>query len=506
MSAFRAFTTRIPRLLRRSPAVTKQARFLSTTKPWNSGHKPLLDDEFVHQSAVEDPFPEKTLHANSKPPNKFPDHGLPVMSLRDMCTCPRCVDPSTRQKLFVTAEIPADIALESVQELPHGVEIQWANDIPGTGPHVSVFDKSIFNAMATTGSSKTLPPMPSRRLWNDDQFRAEVPDCTYEAYMQDDTVFYQALQKLHSHGLLFLKNVPESPESVIRITNRIGPLKNTFYGETWDVRSVPQAKNVAYTSQDLGFHMDLLYMKQPPHLQFLHCIRSSASGGASLFTDSFKAVAELFQSDEEAFCQLEKRPITFHYDHIDSHYYQQSRPLIELAPLDFGSTRFPNFQALQNSDKRVGRSWIRDAFNLPDHLEAVSWAPPFQAPFELTNKFSRPSQASRHHIANMENNIRHWHAAAKKFNDIIHRPENIHERMMRPGECVIFDNRRVLHARKAFEVADAGKERWLRGAYLDKDPFVSKLRVLAHRFSTPKGFAVVEDGEGEVAAAAAASS
>jgi gamma-butyrobetaine dioxygenase len=426
------------------------------------------------------------------------------MSLRDMCTCPRCVDPSTRQKLFVTAEIPADIALESVQELPHGVEIRWANDIPGVEPHVSTFDKSIFNAMATTGSSKSLPPMPSRRLWKDDQFRAEVPDCTYEAYMQDDAVLYQALQKLHSHGLLFLKNVPESPESVIRITNRIGPLKNTFYGETWDVRSVPQAKNVAYTSQDLGFHMDLLYMKQPPHLQFLHCIRSSASGGASLFTDSFKAVNELFLFDEEAFCQLEKRPITFHYDHIDSHYYQQSRPLIELAPLDFGATRFPNFEGIGDSDRRVRRSWVRDAFKLSDYLEAVSWAPPFQAPFELTNKYSRPSASAKNHpIANMETNLRHWHGAAKKFNDIIHRPENIHERMMKPGECVIFDNRRVLHARKAFEVADAGKERWLRGAYLDKDPFMSKLRVLAHRFSTPKDFVVVGEEVAEVAAVAA---
>jgi gamma-butyrobetaine dioxygenase len=424
------------------------------------------------------------------------------MSLRDMCTCPRCIDPSTRQKLFVTAEIPADIALESVQELPHGVEIRWANDIPGVEPHVSTFDKSIFNAMATTGSSKTLPPMPSRRLWKDDQFRAEVPDCSYEAYMQDDAVLYQALQKLHSHGLLFLKNVPESPESVICITNRIGPLKNTFYGETWDVRSVPQAKNVAYTSQDLGFHMDLLYMKQPPHLQFLHCIRSSASGGASLFTDSFKAVNELFQTDEEAFCQLEKRQITFHYDHIDSHYYQQSRPLIELAPLDFGARRFPNFEGMRSSDRPVRGSWMRDAFKLSDHLEAVSWAPPFQAPFELTNKYSRPS-TKNHPIANMETNIRHWHGAAKKFNDIIHRPENIHERMMKPGECVIFDNRRVLHARKAFEVADAGKERWLRGAYLDKDPFMSKLRVMAHRFSTPKDFVVV--GEEEAGAAAAAS-
>jgi hypothetical protein len=62
-----------------------------------------------------------------------------------------------------------------------------------------------------------------------------------------------------------------------------------------------------------------------------------------------------------------------------------------------------------------------------------------------------------------------------------------------------------LHARKAFEVADAGKERWLRGAYLDKDPFVSKLRVLAHRFSTPQDFVAMEDKEEEAAAAAAAS-
>lgn len=421
-----------------------------------------------------------------------------------MCTCPRCVDPSTRQKLFVTAEIPSDIALESVKEVPNGVEIRWANDIPGLDPHISVFDKGIFDAMARTGSSKTSPPLPRRRLWHDRQFRAEALDLTYEAYMEDDTVLYHALQQLHSHGLLFLKDVPESAESVIRITNRIGPLKNTFYGETWDVRSVPQAKNVAYTSQDLGFHMDLLYMKQPPHLQFLHCIRSSASGGASLFTDSFKAVANLFHTDEHEFCELEKRPITFHYDHIDSHYYQQSRPLVELAPLNFGTSKFSNFDSLRRSERLAAggpkRSWIRDVFKLEDHLEAVSWAPPFQAPFQLTNSHSRPPKPDM--TTHMENNLRRWHRAAKKFNEIIHRPENIHERMMKPGECVIFDNRRVLHARKAFEVADAGKERWLRGAYLDKDPFMSKMRVLAHRFSNLNDSAMKEGMGAEATAAA----
>lgn len=405
------------------------------------------------------------------------------MSLRDMCTCPRCVDQSTRQKLFSTVEISPDIAIANVTELPDGIHVRWNNDLPGFDEsHTSVFTKATFDAMAARGSPKTLSPLPARSLWTDQQFRSEGPDITFEAYMEDDATLYKSLQQLHSHGLLFLKDVPASPNCISRIVQRIGPLKNTFYGNLWDVRSVPEAKNVAYTSQDLGFHMDLLYMKQPPHLQFLHCLRSSAAGGANLFADSFKAVAEIFESDKDAFCELEKRPITFHYDHIDSHYYQQSRPLIELAPLRFNTNSFNNFGELRNYQlRRTGTTWLQGLFKLEDYLEAVSWSPPFQAPFQTTNPYlRRPEEHSLTH--EVELNLRYWHPAARKFNDIIHKKENVHERMMKPGECVIFDNRRVLHARRAFEVADAGKERWLRGAYLDKDPFVSKLRVLAHRF------------------------
>lgn len=428
---------------------------------------------------------------------------LPKLALRDMCTCPRCVDQSTRQKLFSTVEIPSTIGIQDVIELPDSLEIEWKHDLPGFEGHKSVFSKKLINALASTGSSKTLPSLPSRRLWSDAEFRAEAPDMTYEAYMHDDATLYQALQQLHSHGLLFLKDVPESAESVARITQRIGPLKNTFYGETWDVRSVPKAKNVAYTSQDLGFHMDLMYMKQPPHLQFLHCIRSSAKGGASLFTDSFKAVKQLFEEDEGDFSMLQHRPMTFHYDHIDSHYYQQSRPAIELAPLTFGPHTFADFHGLRRSVKQNPyNAWIRDAFKLEDFLEAVSWAPPFQAPFQLTNAYT--DIPDKNFGSTLEVVLRRWNDAARKFNALIHQEENIHERMMKPGECVIFDNRRVLHARKAFEVADAGKERWLRGAYLDKDPFMSKLRVLANRSQSSNGASLNEDMELRAEAAAAA--
>lgn len=411
-----------------------------------------------------------------------------------MCSCTRCVDQSSRQKHFSTVDIPPKIGIETLTNLPDGLEIEWKNDMPGFEGHKSVFSRKMIDAMASTGRTSILPELPSRRLWNNDEFREETSDLTYEAYMEDDSTLLKALRQMQTYGLLFLRDVPEDPESVIRITQRIGPLKNTFYGDTWDVRSVPQAKNVAYTSQDLGFHMDLLYLKQPPHLQFLHCIRSSSNGGASLFTDSFRAVAKLYQENRGAFDELIRRPITYHYDHIDSHYYQHSRPLIEIDPSRFGGGDYTSFRHLQRT---------AESFKLDDYLEAVSWSPPFQAPFQLSGSHS--NGPDRDFTGQCEVNIRSWHGAAREFNSLIHDKQGIHERMMKPGECVIFDNRRVLHARKAFEVADAGKERWLRGSYLDKDPFLSKLRVLMHRFESNKdGEALNGDEKVRAEAAAAA--
>lgn len=409
-------------------------------------------------------------------------HVFSPLLLRDLCTCPRCVDASTRQKLFSTTDIPADIQAASVDADSNGdVSVRWLHDAPGFGEdHVSRFEQGTLHNLIKSGLTQGAPPHMPKRLWNAEVYRNEVQDIDYAAYMQDDRSLLTALQALHTHGLLFLTNVPESDASVSTIAERIGPVKNTFYGYTWDVRSVAEAKNVAYTSQDLGFHMDLLYMEQPPHLQFLHCIRSSSAGGASLSTDSFKAATDLFAQDPEAFQALHRLPVNFHYDHPRSHFYRQERRVIEPRPRRLGEIRGDVFaQAI----KRASESGTPlEGIRVVGELDAVSWAPPFQAPVLPVRTPTIRESTARNLLENANAWITPWHAAAGKFNALIHRPEGIYERMMKPGECVIFDNRRVLHARKAFEVADVGKERWLRGAYLDKDPYLSKLEVLQQRF------------------------
>nr|POF12908.1 gamma-butyrobetaine dioxygenase [Quercus suber] len=409
--------------------------------------------------------------------------------LRDICQCDHCIDTSTKQKLYCTSDIPADIQVASSYADERGISMRWKSDVPGfDAKHTTHIDIAQLKSLSEDGSTTTWPSPPKRVVWDNALFNEDVEDIDYRAYMEDDFALHTAVQQLRTHGLLFLTNVPEDASSVVKITERIGPQKNTFYGSTWDVRSVPEAKNVAYTSQDLGFHMDLMYLEQPPHIQFLHCIRSSSLGGASLFTDSFKAVRDLAHTDPTAFEDLCRIDVSFHYDHPKSQYYYQKRPTIILPdPLHVHNAYITRdlYLAKRNQPPKPME-------NLPVEqiVDAVTWSPPFQAPFSAisTHRERFPNlQKTFNQQKRMKENvlgkdIAIYNKAAAAFNALIHRPEGIHERMMKPGECVLFDNRRVLHARRAFEVADAGKERWLRGSYLDRDPFMSKLRILQDRY------------------------
>lgn len=416
-------------------------------------------------------------------------HEFSSILLRDLCGCSQCVDPSTRQKYRLTTDIPATIRPRAIAQTETGVSIVWDNDASGYDrDHTTEINAETLRQYIDTGFTVTAnSSFGPRSLWSAAEYN-RLPDMSYDEYMQSDSALYRMLMQLHTHGLAFLTEVPGSEKSVSAIAERIGPVKNTFYGYTWDVRSVPESKNVAYTSQDLGFHMDLLYMEQPPHLQFLHCIRSSAAGGASLFTDSLRSASDLLDADTGAFNSLANNTVNFHYNHPSSALYHQSRRVLEVDGVSYRGGVQNMLAAYSLNKHRAAfpeKNQIEEVDDIQpmEHVLAVSWSPPFQAPFGRRIAQNEPMQP----LDLTSERLHAWHSAAQKFNQLIHRPEMIYERMMKPGECVLFDNRRVLHARKAFEVGDVGKERWLRGAYLDKDPYMSKLRVLQHQLGKNAG-------------------
>lgn len=174
--------------------------------------------------------------------------------------------------------------------------------------------------------------------------------------------------------------------------------------------------------------MDLLYYNSPPGLQFLHCLRNSVSGGSSIFVDSFRVATLLRMRSPVAFTTLTTQPVQFHYLNDNKHFYF-SRPTI-----------------------------------VPDHtdphglaIDHINYAPPFQAPFEVETTGKNKS------------NWRRFISAFKGFAEISEREDMRFEETLKEGECVVFNNRRVLHARRAFDTESG--ERWLKGTYVDWDDF-----------------------------------
>ncbi|MCJ1408942.1 hypothetical protein MMC19_003019 [Ptychographa xylographoides] len=385
-----------------------------------------------------------------------------VIYLRDACSCPRCVDSSTSQKLFETADIPLDIEFKSSKYLPDGsTEILWQNDIPGYENHRSIFMPSFSKNKNNNWMRKQISSnFPLRAPWSRQLLTRNNRTFPYEEYMNSTETLHEALNHLQRYGIIFIESMPSDPSSIELVATRIGPLRNSLYGSTWDVRSVPSAKNVAYTSQNLGFHMDLLYMQEPPGLQLLHTLKASSEGGESLFSDGFEAFRRIIQDTPQHAIHLKTFKVTYRYKN-DGHWYQQERPTIQ-NDTRFTRTR-PKIRGLQAPEGEI------------------NWSPPFQGPLQVAIEPNNPGPSYKDHPP-PRTALRSYVEAAKQFKTFLEAEDAVFQTKMAEGTCVIFDNRRILHARKAF---GSNEERWLRGAYVDKDPFHSRLRVLNEEFGNP---------------------
>lgn len=358
----------------------------------------------------------------------------PALFLRDSCKCTQCVDPNSTQKNFDTCQIPTDIAIESLECQDDGVHIKWRNDIPSFSNHTSFVPRKLLveqRSESDTRASHHNSRGP--RLWKAKDAE-NLPWMQYDKYIADDKIFLQAVKQLRDYGFLLIKNVPHSEESVKKIARRIGIIRNTFYGQTWDVKSKKAAKNVAYTKQYLGLHMDLLYMNEPPGFQLLHCLKNDASGGNALFADAYNAFLSLHTSQQSALEQLE---LNYKYDN-DSHQYYRTTSFIKRL------------------DERRSHGRNNIAF--------INHSPPFQGALPQSN------------FGKYANKLPTKIDALKAFTEATEHPDNLFEYRYEAGDCVIFNNRRVLHGRREFD-PETG-ERWLKGCYIDSDVFNSRMRVL----------------------------
>jgi alpha-ketoglutarate-dependent taurine dioxygenase len=369
--------------------------------------------------------------------------------LRDSCPCRLCVDPDSGQKNFSTTDLPHRPPIERAKLNPdRSLEIFWTNDAPSGGaPHISVFpaeEVAAWQNDATWQRTRVVGHAPDSIPWDRAAYEALLADgrcrVSYQDWMSDEPAFWDALLDLRRTGLIFVTGVPSDEGEVERIARRIGPLQDTFYGRTWDVKSKPRAENVAYTSKFLGLHQDLLYHDPVPGLQLLHCLANSCAGGESLFSHGVRAAHELRLTALSLYDRLTKHRVMFGY-RKGEHHYLSARNTISTTP-----SGYP---------------------------KSTAWAPPFQATFKPASTEAR------------RNNMVRWKFAATAFQRIAESETNMLEVKLKEGECVIFDNRQILHGRRQFAAGggngDDGGSRWLKGAYISHQNYAAAATRLAER-------------------------
>ena len=345
--------------------------------------------------------------------------------LRDNCANLR--HPSSRQKLRSATRIPG-LSIGAMHAEDDSLHITWAPD--GVS---SAFDATWLRTLGDSISAHATPEAAAE----DGAVPMSLPRFSYDELAHGgEPALWQWLSQLRQDGVTLLEGVPCEPELVEQVASLIGPVQPQIYGNAWSVVSQKDAINIAYTGEPLELHMDLMYYESPPGLQLLHCLAfdDGVEGGESTMVDAF-AIAERFRREEpEAFATLARVPATFVKDHSD-----RAEPVLM------------SYQ----------RSHL--ALDARSQLVGVFWSPPFEGPL----------------LAPAADAAAYYDAYPKLQAAIDAAPALTHR--LRPGEMIVFNNRRMLHGRKGF-VQNGDAMRHLRGCYVNIDEFANRLNLLRRRY------------------------
>lgn len=343
---------------------------------------------------------------------------FPTIWLRD--NCPSGLHPKTHERL---------LDLLAIDEAPVLISAALDDDfavLEYEDGHISRMPVALMSAHRPGRRAADAGTIPEQ-LWRADLGASGIPRHTSAQIMADNHALSAWMKDTATLGLTIVENLEDRIAAGVDVAERVGFLRATNFGTTFEVINKPDPNNLAYTSVALPLHTDLPNQEVPPGYQFLHCLANEATGGGSLFADGFAMAEDLRHDDPEAFSLLCDVQIPFRFSDNDAD-IQVHRPVITL-----------------DASGQV----IEIRYNA--HLAGI-----FDMPSEVMPAYYRA-----------------YRAYMAKTRDQKYR---INVRL-KSGEMVVFDNRRVLHGRDSFDPSTGFRH--LHGCYVDRGEFFSRLRLLA---------------------------
>ncbi|NKB67312.1 MAG: DUF971 domain-containing protein [Candidatus Latescibacteria bacterium] len=338
--------------------------------------------------------------------------------LRDNCPCVQCRHPGSGQRLLETATIPAATHPAAYRPETDGdLAVDWQPE-----GHQSRYPAALLRAYAQEAAAPEYVPI----AW-EGSFDTALVEMAYDDLGQDKAL-HRWLTNLPVYGFALLRQCPLQEGLVEEVAQHFGYVRQTNYGRIFDVRSVSDPNNLAYTGLALSPHTDNPYRDPVPGLQLLHCLVSSAAGGESILVDGLAVTNDLRQHHPEFFDLLSNHPVRFHFS-------DQETELTATAPL-IALDHQGQFAGVRFNNRSIA----------PFRLPADQMAPFYRAYRTFTQRLESPQFQIRMRLA--------------------------------PGDLMLFDNTRLLHGRTAFSGAG---QRHLQGCYVDPDGLYSRLGVLARQ-------------------------
>ena len=348
---------------------------------------------------------------------------FPAVWLRDNCPCAQCVDPGSGQKFHDITDIPDDLVITATDRREDLVEVTYA-----PGRHRSAFSARWLASRALDGygdgDGRTED---DKELWRPADLKG-WPQASWPRYLAEPANRARALDAVLRWGFVLLHDVPAEPGMVLEVAASFGFVRETNYGALFDVRVRPAPGNLAFTSRAILPHTDNPYRDPVPTVQLLHCLSTADDGGDTGLVDGFAAAAALRAGDAEAFDVITGTAVPFRYIDKETE-LRASQPLIQLSPR--GRIRGVRF-----NNRSAG---------------------PLRLPYA---------------------DVAAFYPAYRRWARLLAQPERQLNLRLAPGDCLVFDNTRVLHARTGFSMTPGSPGRHLQGCYADLDGLASTLAVL----------------------------
>ena len=346
--------------------------------------------------------------------------------LRENCHCPNCTHQEAWERIVDFMTIPLDITPASFSTDARGLHITWPGH--GTACDGTFYSWDWLNRHRCEKAAR-LARKKRRTAWTAAEFDKQSVSVDYDGIMNSDEDLLELLEHIDDTGVAIVTDVPVENLAVVGLAERVAFLEESHFGRYFDVESKPNPENLAYTPQALYPHNDLPSRRHLPGIQFLHCLHNDARGGESILVDSIASARKLQQMDRSAFNLLSTLKVTFSSIDDDWHIINRGTIIEVDEDGDIIGTRLH-----------------------PALLGPVDIEPELQAEF---------------------------YRAHRAFLGIATSTEKQFKFRLNQGDCQVFDNARIMHARSAFD-PNSGY-RHLQGCYVCRDDLQSRLEVLRRK-------------------------